>query len=610
MKRCVVKRKLKIDLLSLITSLVFMVVAYFIKDKTTEIIFWSLAFIIGGRSKAVEGVKKTIEEKSLNVEFLMILSALAAFFIGNYQEGAILIFIFALSGVLEEYTLNKSSVALESLMKLVPETAVKIVNDKELIININELNIDDIVLVKVGQQVPADGIIIKGSTIIDESMITGEYIAVEKEINSPVLSGTINQTSAIYVKITASAKDSAMQKIIDFIQKAQNEQTKTEIGIQKFEKYYVYIILIASVLMMIVPPIFDIWDFDTSFYKGIVLLVVASPCALVASVSPVMLSTMSRATKEGVLIKGANAIQNLSNVKTVFFDKTGTITIGYPDVISIDLYVDNKIQILEYIYNIEKHSNHPLATAIVNHLNDEISNKNMAIETTEQKGRGMESIINNEKYFIGKTNLDDMRIKKEQEKGYTTSEITINDVLVGIISFSDKIRENVNSTVKEIKNSNIETIMLTGDNLFNAESIAKKVGIDRVIANCLPEDKVKEINQAKTNGMVAMIGDGINDGPSLTVADVGIAMGSGSDIALETAEIVLMHNDIEKIPKTIKLSKKAKRIYTQNIIFSITVIIFLIFMNVLGLIKLPLGVVFHEGSTILVILNGLRMLID
>lgn len=603
-------RKLKIDLLSLIASLVFMVVAYFIKDKIIEIIFWSLAFIIGGRSKAVEGVKKTIEEKSLNVEFLMILSALAAFFIGNYQEGAILIFIFALSGVLEEYTLNKSSVALESLMKLVPETAVKIENDKELIVNINELNIDDIVLVKVGQQVPADGIIIKGSTIIDESMITGEYIPVEKEVNSPVLSGTINQTSAIYVKITSSAQDSAMQKIIDFIQKAQKEQTKTEIGIQKFEKYYVYIVLIASLLMMILPPIFDIWDFNDSFYKGIVLLVVASPCALVASVSPVMLSTMSRATKEGVLIKGANAIQNLSNVKTVFFDKTGTITIGYPNVISIDLYIDNKDQILEYIYNIEKHSNHPLAIAIVNHLDDEISNKNMAIETMEQKGRGMESVINNEKYFIGKTNIDDIRIKEEQEKGYTTSEITINDVLVGVISFSDKIRENVNSTIKEIKNSNIETIMLTGDNLFNAESIAKKVGIDRVVANCLPEDKVKEIRQAKTNGMVAMIGDGINDGPSLTVADVGIAMGSGSDIALETAEIVLMHNNIEKIPKTIKLSKKAKRIYTQNIIFSITVIIFLIFMNVLGLIKLPLGVLFHEGSTILVILNGLRMLID
>ncbi len=479
-----------------------------------------------------------------------------------------------------------------------------------MIVNINELNIDDIVLVKVGQQVPADGIIIKGLTIIDESMITGEYIPVEKEVNSPVLSGTINQTSAIYVKITSSAQDSAMQKIIDFIQKAQKEQTKTEIGIQKFEKYYVYIVLIASLLMMIVPSIFDIWDFNTSFYKGIVLLVVASPCALVASVSPVMLSTMSRATKEGVLIKGANAIQNLSNVKTVFFDKTGTITIGYPDVISIDLYIDNKDQILEYIYNIEKHSNHPLAIAIVNHLDDEISNKNMAIETTEQKGRGMESVINNEKYFIGKTNIDDIRINKRQEKGYTTSEITINDVLVGVISFSDKIRENVNSTIKEIKNSNIETIMLTGDNLFNAESIAKKVGIDRVVANCLPEDKVKEIYQAKTNVIVAMIGDGINDGPSLTVADVGIAMGSGSDIALETAEIVLMHNNIEKIPKTIKLSKKAKRIYTQNIIFSITIIIFLIFMNVLGLIKLPLGVLFHEGSTILVILNGLRMLID
>ena len=602
------KRKLKIDLMSLIISVVFMAIAYFVKAEIIEIVFWSLAFVIGGRAKAVEGVKKTIEEKSLNVEFLMILSALAAFFIGNYQEGSVLIFIFALSGVLEEYALNKSSDALESLMKLVPETAVKIQDDREMIVNINDLIINDIVLVKVGQQVPADGIIVKGSTVIDESMITGEYMPVAKEINSTVLSGTINQASAIYVKVSSSAKDSSMQKIIDFIQKAQSEQTKTEIGIEKFEKYYVYVILIAAVLMMFLPPFFKIWDFNTSFYKGIVLLVVASPCALVASVSPVMLSTMSRATKEGVLIKGANAIQKLSNVKTIFFDKTGTITAGYPNVISIDLYAPNKDQILSYIYHIEKQSNHPLAKSIVAYLEDKILIKNMELKTIEQRGRGMASVIDNQEYFVGKTNFNDIRIKEQQEKGYTTSEITLNDALIGIISFSDKIRENVGSTIKKMQGIYIETIMLTGDNQFNANSIAKNIGIDRVITNCLPEDKVKEIRKAKTNGMVAMIGDGINDGPSLTVADVGIAMGSGSDVALGTADIVLMNNNIEKIPEIIKLSKKAKSIYTQNIIFSITVIISLIFMNIFGIVKLPLGVVFHEGSTILVILNGLRML--
>lgn len=603
------KRKLKIDLLSLIVSLVFMIIAYFVSDNTLSIICWSIAFIIGGRAKAVEGVKKTIADKSLNVEFLMILSALAAFFIGNYKEGAILIFIFALSGVLEEYALNKSSNALESLMKLVPKTALLYKDDKEEVVSINDLKVDDIVLVKVGQQIPTDGIIIKGTTSIDESMITGEYMPVYKEVNSKVVSGTINKTSAVLVKVETLAKDSSMQRIIDFINKAQKEQTKTEIGIQKFEKYYVYIILLSALLLMSVPPLLKIWSFDTSFYKAIVLLVVASPCALVASVSPVMLSTMSRATRDGVLIRGALAISKLANIKTIFFDKTGTITKGSPSVVFLDLYVDNKEEVLKIVYNIEKQSNHPLAKALVSYLEDTVLVKNMVLDTIEEKGRGIEAFVNKQRYFVGKTSVIDKRIQIRQEQGYTTSQITLNNELIGVISFSDTLRDNVSSTIKKINDMKVDVVMLTGDNPFNASIIAKQAGINTVIANCLPEDKVKEIEIAKTRGMVAMIGDGINDGPSLTVADVGIAMGSGSDVALETADIVLMTNNITKIPDIIKLTKRAKRIYIQNIVFSIIVIIGLILMNVLGLIKLPLGVVFHEGSTILVILNGLRMLI-
>lgn len=603
------KRKLKIDLLSLIVSLVFMIIAYFVGDNTLSIICWSIAFIIGGRAKAVEGVKKTIADKSLNVEFLMILSALAAFFIGNYKEGAILIFIFALSGVLEEYALNKSSNALESLMKLVPKTALLYKDDKEEVVSINDLKVDDIVLVKVGQQIPTDGIIIKGTTSIDESMITGEYMPVYKEVNSKVVSGTINKTSAVLVKVETLAKDSSMQRIIDFINNAQKEQTKTEIGIQKFEKYYVYIILLSALLLMSVPPLLKIWSFDTSFYKAIVLLVVASPCALVASVSPVMLSTMSRATRDGVLIRGALAISKLANIKTIFFDKTGTITKGSPSVVFLDLYVDNKEEVLKIIYNIEKQSNHPLAKALVSYLEDTVLVKNMVLDTIEEKGRGIEAFVNKQRYFVGKTSVIDKRIQIRQEQGYTTSQITLNNELIGVISFSDTLRDDVSSTIKKINDMKVDVVMLTGDNPFNASIIAKQAGINTVIANCLPEDKVKEIEIAKTRGMVAMIGDGINDGPSLTVADVGIAMGSGSDVALETADIVLMTNNITKIPDIIKLTKRAKRIYIQNIVFSIIVIIGLILMNVLGLIKLPLGVVFHEGSTILVILNGLRMLI-
>ena len=599
-------KKLKIDFISLIISLFIMGAAY-LSDNT---ILWIISFIIGGRAKAIEGVKNTLENRALNVEFLMILSALGAFFIGYFQEGAILIFIFSLSGVLEEFALNKAEKTLTSLLNLVPETAIKYTDDTEVVVPIYELEKNDVVIVKVGQQVPADGIVIFGSTLLNEASITGESRLVEKQVGDAVVSGVLNESATIHVQLTLPAKDSAMQKIVDFIKEAQNENTETELGIKKFEKYYVYIVLLLSALVMIVPYLLNIWDLNTSIYRGIVLLVVGSPCALVASVSPVMLSAMSNATKKGVLIKGSKAIEQIANIESFYMDKTGTLTYGTPQVVDIAFEDVSETHLLDIIYHMEKQSNHPLGKAIVKYIDNIRTVETMNITTKEIKGIGLEAIIDDNHYFLGRKKNNHPKVLIAQSKGYTTVEFYKNDTLLALISLDDQLRSDAPSSISNLKNLGIKTHMITGDNAQSAQKIAKQLKIDSIDSGCLPIDKVNILKEAKKSETIAMLGDGINDGPALSIADVGIAMGSGTDVAMETADVILMNNSLSSVSKVINLSKKAKKVYTQNMFFSIIVIVFLVLMNFFQNITLPLGVVFHEGSTILVILNGLRLLRD
>ncbi len=598
--------KLKKDFMSLIISLFMMVMAY-ISNNT---ILWIVSFIIGGRAKAIEGVKNTLENRALNVEILMILSALGAFFIGHYQEGAVLIFIFSLSGVLEEFALNKAEKTLTSLLNLVPETAIKYNGDTEVVVPIHTLEKNDVVIVKVGQQVPADGIVVFGNTLLNEASITGESRLVEKQVGDAVVSGVLNESATIHVQLTLPAKYSAMQKIVDFIKEAQNENTETEMGIYRFEKYYVYIVLILSALLMVVPYLLNIWDLNTSIYRGIVLLVVGSPCALVASVSPVMLSAMSNATKKGVLVKGSKVIEQIANIESIYMDKTGTLTYGTPQVVDIAFEDLSQTHLWDIIYHMEKQSNHPLGKAIVKYIDNTRTVESMHITTQEIKGVGLEATIDQDHYFLGKKKDTHPKVMLAQSKGYTTVEFYKNDILLVLISLDDQLRSDAPSSIENLKKLGIKTHMITGDNAQSAQKIAKQLKMDSVQSGCFPIDKVNILKEAKKTETIAMIGDGINDGPALSIADVGMAMGSGTDVAMETADVILMNNKLSSVSKVIKLSKKAKRVYTQNMIFSMTVILFLVLMNVFQNITLPLGVVFHEGSTILVILNGLRLLKD
>jgi Cd2+/Zn2+-exporting ATPase len=611
------KKQLIIETSSVIISIIFIIAAFilqhFYQDAWFVILLFGLSFAIGGYAKAKEGVLATIKNKSLNVEILMILAALAAFFVGSYEEGAILILIFSISGVLESYATSKSEKELTSLLKLAPKTAILYEDGREKEVQIQDLKISDQVIVKVGQQVPVDGKIIKGSTSLDQSPITGEYVPVGKHKGDDVFAGSINIEQTIIVETTKSPKDSVVQKIVDFVKEAQENKTESQTLINKIEKYYVYFVIIFAVGFMFLPPLFGWLDSQESFRRGVVVLVVGSPCALVASITPAMLASLSNAAKKRILIKGGQALENLIGIKAVVFDKTGTITSGVPKVVDIKALESEDIsQIKMIVCAIEKQSNHPLAKAVVEHLKDCEDIK--GLETKEISGKGMQAVYKNDTWKIGKFDAKssehcDRALKSAMNKGYSIINIIKNDEIVGYIALTDSIRDNVKEVTKALKDQNITPVLLTGDHEATAKIISAEAGIDHFEANCMPEDKVNRIKELQKDlGKVLMIGDGINDAPALATADVGVAMGAGTDVSLETSDIVFMNNQIENLPQTLLLAKRMRTITIQNIVFSISVIMLLMISNVFGLIDLPLGVVAHEGSTILVILNSLRLL--
>ncbi|UQD51192.1 cadmium-translocating P-type ATPase [Bacillus methanolicus] len=588
--------------------------------ENTSIAAFLLAFLIGGFAKAKEGIEETIENKELNVEMLMIFAAIGSSIIGYWTEGAILIFIFAVSGALETYTLNKSRKEISSLMQLQPEEALRINNGMEEKVHVSQLKIGDIILVKPGERVPSDGRISKGQTTIDEAAITGESIPVSKSEGDNVFAGTVNLNGSITIEITKPNSETLFQKIIQLVQNAQSEKSPSQLFIEKFEGTYVKIVLTVVFLMMFLPHYVLGWNWNETFYRAMILLVVASPCALVASIMPATLSAISNGARHGILFKGGIHLENLSHLKAIAFDKTGTLTKGKPEVTNM-ITKDgiSRNDILLAAGAIEKHSNHPLAHAIVNYVKNQLNEKFPEPEKIEDvPGWGIKAFMNGMEWkigkaqFVGKDFADEFADRAASalaDEGKTIVFVQRAKEIVAIFAFKDVVREETKSAIDSLKAKGIYTIMLTGDSKKTANVIAKESHVNDFIAECLPEKKVEELKKLKKQfGNVAMVGDGINDAPALATANVGIAMGEGTDVALETADIVLMKNDLPKIAEAINLSQRMNRIVKQNIVFSISVIILLIASNFLQLVDLPFGVIGHEGSTILVILNSLRLL--
>lgn len=600
-------KHLKLKLSFLTISIILTLLANFIfKTNLINLIIYILAFIFASYFKTKTGLLDTIEDKSLNVEMLMVLAAIGSFILGDYNEGIILLLIFALSDILETYTKGKSQKTLQNLIKLSPETAILVKDNQELEVQVDDLKIGDIIRVNRGQSLSADGIIIDGVTTIDEQMITGEYVPKEKRENDHVFAGTMNLSYSILVKVTKNAHDFIANNVVRFVKEASESKSKKETSVKKFEKLYVNIVILLAILTFFIPYTFQIWDLNTSFYRSIIVLVVGSPCAVVASITPAVLSSLAKHARLGVLIKGGEVLDRLERIDTIFLDKTGTLTKGqltvsnYETTLNLDFFK-------RLVYTMELNSNHPIGKALVRYFQDQES---LNIKVEEEIGIGMKAYVDEDFYTLGRMNdLNERPLYYQEDKGYTYIYLLKNKTEVGYIALYDELRDEATILIEHLNKLNLDYRMLTGDNEESARVIARKANIDHVHANLMPEDKLKMIHDyQKLSHHVLMTGDGINDAAALKHADVGVAMQSGMDISLDAADVVLIKNDLSMIAHMIQNAKNYKKIYVQNLIFSVFVIILLLISNIFGLIILPFAVLFHEGSTILVILNSLRLL--
>jgi len=621
--RLIEKIKEHAELIAALMAGIFILLAWRLDTNgqtTASVLLYLIAFCVGGFAKAKEGIEETIEERKLNVELLMVLAAIGSAAIGYWTEGAILIFIFAVSGALETYAMNKSHREISALMNLQPEEAWLVRGGFEpMKVSVSTLQIGDHLLIKPGERIPADGIIFKGQSSIDESAISGEPLPISKSEGDEVFAGTVNLNGAITMEMTKANSETLFQKIIQLVQSAQSEKSPSQQFIEKFEGTYVKFVLLGVAIMMVLPHFLLGWDWTTTFYRAMVLLVVASPCALVASIMPATLATISNGAKNGVLFKGGLHLEHLSVLRALAVDKTGTLTQGKPVV--TDFIVRDGVErdtALAILAGIESQSNHPLAQAITSYAKAEGIDILPQATIEDIPGWGIKGTIQNKEYQVGKPEFVDVQlannfannaVTKLAAEGKTVIFIRDQHGIVALTALKDTVRSEAKKAVTLLKELGIQVVMLTGDNEKTAKVIAKEAGVTEFVAECLPETKVTEMKRLLTqHQFVGMVGDGINDAPALATATTGIAMGEGTDVALETADVVLMKNDLSKIAYAVRLSRKMQRIVKQNIFFSIGVIVLLIASNFLQIVDLPLGVIGHEGSTILVILNGLRML--
>lgn len=601
------------------------IIAQFLSEDNIVLknILFTVATIAAGYHVIIlEGIGDTIEHTKLkrrftpNSHILMGLAAIGASLIGNFWEGTLLILIFSGAQFLEQFAEGRSKREITKLLEMTPTTARLIMpNGNIRIVEVSDLKVGNHLQVMNGDQIPIDGVIISGTTFIDESSISGESIPREKYEGDQVFGSTMNGNSTFTMEVTKENKDTVFSKILQLVNQNQNNQTKAASIIQRLEPKYVNFVLISIPLIVLIAPFLLDWTWSHSIYRGLVLLVATSPCAIAAATVSVTLSATSNLARHGVLSKGSTYLTQLADIKAIAFDKTGTLTEGKPIVTNYYFSdSENEDYIIDIIVALEKESNHPLADAIL----AKFEAKNILnISTINHIGKGLEGNYNQKNYCIGKptsfANVYDEFSELNHEwasKGNTVVYVAEDENIIGLIGLMDTPREDAKATINYFRKLGIHTTLITGDSEITGKSVARELGIDEAITNVMPHDKSDIINNQKQKyGITAMVGDGVNDAPALVNADVGIAMSDGTDVAVEVSDLALMHNDISKLVHAHKTSSKMNRVIWQNIIFSMGVVVFLVTASFIGLTDITISVIFHEGSTLVVILNGLRLLI-
>lgn len=592
------KKYINEDLVKIIISLILFIISFFFSSETIKLILIVVGYIIVAYEMYIEAFNDFKEGEIFNEELLMILATLGAFYIHSYEEALMVILLFQLGEYLENLAVNKSKSSITKLMDLRVDTVN--IEDKGKV-KLEEAKVGDIFIVKAGEKVPLDGVVVDGETYIDTSSLTGESVPRKVAKDENILSGCINKESLIKVQATTTSKDSTVQKIINLIENSNEKKSETETFIRKFAKIYTPIIVVSAFLLVLIPTLMG-YNFNDWLYRALVFLVTSCPCALVISVPLGFYSGIGKASKEGILIKGSSELEKLLNIDYLLLDKTGTITEGVFEVTEINTEMDED-KFLNIVASVEENSNHPIATAIKN------KNKEKLLEVKNHKeitGKGLSCTINNKEILVGNDKLlneNNISFDKVNKAG-TVVYLSINNEYKGYLLVSDKIKETSKSLseVKEVIKQ--EIIILSGDSKNIVESVSKEVGADKYYGELLPEDKVEYVEKYKKQGKVMFVGDGVNDAPVIKMSDVGVSMGGiGSDAAIEASDIVLMRDDLSKIKTAVNIAKVTDRKVKESIIFALVVKAIVLLLGIFGLSTIILAVFADVGVTLLVILN-------
>ena len=608
-------KKKTIKIVIALILFIFAMVVKFENELINKGIF-IISYIIVGFEILRKAVRNIFRGKVFDENFLMSVATIGAFAIGEFPEAVAVMLFYQIGELFQSYAVDKSRKSIASLMDIRPDYANVFRNEKIEKVNPEEVKIGDTIIVKPGEKIPLDGTIIEGTTTLDTKALTGESLPREAKEGDQVLSGCINLNGVIKIKVEKEYGESTVSKILDLVENASSKKSKSENFITKFAKYYTPIVVIIALILAIIPPLFITGaTFSDWVYRALSFLVVSCPCALVISIPLSFFGGIGGASKMGVLIKGSNYLEALSNTEIAVFDKTGTLTKGVFEVQKIEPVGISKEELLKISAYAENYSNHPISKSIKQAYNKKIDEKQIS-NYEEISGLGISAKINNEEVFVGNEKLmqkENIEYEKCKDIG-TILYVAINKKYVGYILIADEIKKDSKQTIEELKKNGIkQTVMLTGDKKEVGESVAKEIGIDKVYTELLPTDKVQKVEEllkTKTaKGKLAFVGDGINDAPVLALADIGIAMGGlGADSAIEAADVVIMTDEPSKIIKSIKLSKKTMKIVKENIIFAIAIKILVLILAALGISTMWEAVFADVGVSIIAIINALRAL--
>jgi len=607
--------------------IVFGYISQFVNGEENIItsLLFAAAIVIGGYSLFKVGFQNLLHFE-FDMKTLMTVAIIGAAIIGEWAEGAIVVILFAISEALERFSMDRARQSIRSLMDIAPKEALVRRNGQEMMIHVDDIAVGDIMIVKPGQKLAMDGVVVNGYSAVNQATITGESVPVEKTVDDEVFAGTLNEEGILEVKVTKLVEDTTISKIIHLVEEAQGERAPSQAFVDKFAKYYTPIIMIIAGLVAVVPPLLFGGSWGTWVYQGLAVLVVGCPCALVISTPISIVSAIGNAAKKGVLIKGGIYLEEMGALKAIAFDKTGTLTKGVPVVTDFKM-LNNQVNaedMLSIITALEYRSGHPLASAIMKKADEEnISYTHVIVDDFSSiTGKGIKGTINGTTYYIGNpklfenlsvdfNNKQEQIVKNLQNQGKTAMMVGTEKEILAVIAVADEVRESSKEIIQKLHQLGIKkTIMLTGDNKGTANAIGGHVGVTDIQAELLPQDKLEFIKKLRSKyGNVAMVGDGVNDAPALAASTVGIAMGgAGTDTALETADVALMGDDLRKLPFSVKLSRKALTIIKQNITFALAIKFIALLLVIPGWLTLWIAILSDMGATLLVALNGLRLM--